>query len=378
MLFSPAPLQHSGIVHLSPSIELLLRLSSLKFYILGDSESTREAGLLHLKACLASDPDNRRCARAHRRLRTIDKALKKAEKFAEGGNWRAVISALKGPKVGGPTIMQDAEAAIKADMGVDSPDAQGASSSSSASEPLLPASLKDGLERSGLLQRLRELHCRAHTELKEHKKASSYCDAILARDPEHPWGLLARGEAAMREERWDDAVRDLHKAVEQSEQRGMDSQETRQGMAAKLQKAQRLQKQANTKDYYKVLGVARDADAPTIKKAYRKLAKEHHPDKGGSAEKMAAINEAFDVLSDEEKRQQFDSGVDPNDPMAGAQQQHGGGHPFMFQQGGAGGNPFASFFQQGGGGGGAQFFKQQFHQSGQRGQPGGGRFHFEF
>lgn len=363
----------SGIVHLSPSIDLLLRLSSLKYYILGDSPSAREAGLSHLKACLTSDPDNKICAKAHRKMRTVEKALKKAEKFAEGGTWRPVLSALKGAKVGGPTIIDDVTAAIKSDMQPTRHDNE--EGNTAEKEALIPPSIADAVERSGLLHYLRKLHCRAHTELNEHKKAKPYCEAVLAREPEEPWALVHKGDEALKEERYEEAVRHLRTASEKAG--GQD-----QTILTKLQKAQRLLKQSTSKDYYKVLGVPRDVDGPTLKKAYRKLAKENHPDKGGSAEKMAQINEAFDVLGDAEKRAQFDSGVDPNDPMAGAGGHPGGqGNPFVFQQGG-GAHPFQHFFQQqqagGGGGGGQHFFKQQFTHSGGAGRAGAGGGHFPF
>src|SRR3954452_21110396 len=64
------------------------------------------------------------------------------------------------------------------------------------------------------------------------------------------------------------------------------------------------------KDYYAALGVAKDADAATIKKAYRKLARDLHPDKNpGDAESEARfkeVSEAYDVLSDTKKRQEYD------------------------------------------------------------------------
>ncbi len=60
------------------------------------------------------------------------------------------------------------------------------------------------------------------------------------------------------------------------------------------------------KDYYKVLGISKNASGPEIKKAYRKLAHKYHPDKGGDAKKFKEINEAYQVLSDEEKRSQYD------------------------------------------------------------------------
>lgn len=61
-----------------------------------------------------------------------------------------------------------------------------------------------------------------------------------------------------------------------------------------------------TPDYYKTLGVPRDADKDAIKKAYRKLARKHHPDAGGDEAKFKEINEAYEVLSDEKKRKLYD------------------------------------------------------------------------
>lgn len=60
------------------------------------------------------------------------------------------------------------------------------------------------------------------------------------------------------------------------------------------------------KDYYQILGVEHSATADDIKKAYRKLAHQHHPDKGGDEKKFKEINEAYQVLSDTEKRSQYD------------------------------------------------------------------------
>ena len=61
------------------------------------------------------------------------------------------------------------------------------------------------------------------------------------------------------------------------------------------------------KDYYKILGVPRSASADDIKKAYRKLAHEHHPDKrGGNEAKFKEVNEAYQVLGDDKKRQTYD------------------------------------------------------------------------
>jgi DnaJ family protein C protein 3 len=123
-----------------------------------------------------------------------------------------------------------------------------------------------------------------------------------------------------------------------------------------INEAQVLLKRSKQKDYYKVLGVDRDADEREIKKAMRREAKKYHPDKAAAQgiakeeaeKKMAAINEAYEVLSDPELRARFDRGDDPNDPH---QQQ---GHPFQGSPFGAGGHQFV--FRQGGGqSGGFQF-----------------------
>ena len=67
---------------------------------------------------------------------------------------------------------------------------------------------------------------------------------------------------------------------------------------------------ADKRDYYEVLGVSKDADDATIKKAYRQLAKKYHPDTNpGDAEaekKFKEASEAYAVLSDPEKRRQYD------------------------------------------------------------------------
>ena len=64
------------------------------------------------------------------------------------------------------------------------------------------------------------------------------------------------------------------------------------------------------RDYYEVLGVSKDADEDTLKKAYRKLAKQYHPDMNpGDKEaekKFKEASEAYAVLSDAEKRRQYD------------------------------------------------------------------------
>lgn len=173
------------------------------------------------------------------------------------------------------------------------------------------------------------------------KKAGPYCAEALQLVPHSLAGLLYKAQIALDEDRFEDAIRTLESAKEHHPS----SQEAQ----SLQQKAQTLLKRSKQKDYYKVLGISRDADDRTIKRAYRQLVKQHHPDKANAQgvskeeaeKKMAAINEAYEVLSDSELRTRFDNGDDPNDPESqqrGSQFQGnpfgGGGQQFFFQQGG--------------------------------------------
>lgn len=74
------------------------------------------------------------------------------------------------------------------------------------------------------------------------------------------------------------------------------------------------------KDYYEVLGVAKNASAKDIKKAYYQLAQKYHPDKSGDKTKFQEVSEAYEVLGDEKKRQEYDSfGMAGNGGASGAQ-----------------------------------------------------------
>ena len=106
---------------------------------------------------------------------------------------------------------------------------------------------------------------------------------------------------------------------------------------------------ADKRDYYEVLGVEKNATGEEIKKAYRKLAKQYHPDvnedKDSASEKFKEASEAYSVLSDDQKRRQYDSfGHAAFDQTAGGRGGFGGFDDFM----GGFGDIFESFF--GGGG----------------------------
>ena len=126
------------------------------------------------------------------------------------------------------------------------------------------------------------------------------------------------------------------------------------------------------KDYYATLGVAKTASQDEIRKAFRKLARLHHPDvakdKKNAEAKFKEINEAYEVLGDADKRQRYDElGADWDQPGAGRQSPPGwgaGGHPGGAGGGSFGGTGFSDFFE--------QFFSGGASRGGRSGFPGYG------
>lgn len=111
-----------------------------------------------------------------------------------------------------------------------------------------------------------------------------------------------------------------------------------------------------SKDYYKILGVSKSASADEIKRAYRKLAHQHHPDKnGGKDDKFKELNEAYQVLSDPQKKANYDQFGTAD--MGG----FGGGNPFGGQYGNNQG--FSGFEGFGFGGGIGDIFESMFSQA---------------
>ncbi|XP_027071442.1 dnaJ protein P58IPK homolog [Coffea arabica] len=184
--------------------------------------------------------------------------------------------------------------------------------------------------------------CKVLVKLGRGSDAVSSCSEALEIDGELVEALVQRGEAKLLTEEWEGAVADLKLAAEKSPQ-DMSIREV-------LMKAERSLKLSQRKDWYKILGVSKTAPVSEIKKAYKKLALQWHPDKNvdnreEAEAKFREIAAAYEVLGDEEKRTRYDSGEDIDDMGSG--------------MGGGGFNPY--------GGGGQQF---TFHFEG--GFPGGG------
>ncbi|KAL1153452.1 hypothetical protein V6Z11_A09G177100 [Gossypium hirsutum] len=184
------------------------------------------------------------------------------------------------------------------------------------------------------------------------KDASSSCSEALNIDGELLEALVQRGEAKLLTEDWEGAVDDLKSAAQKSPQ-DMNIREA-------LMRAEKALKMSKRKDWYKILGVSKTSSVAEIKRAYKKLALQWHPDKNVDNREEAEaqfreIAAAYEVLGDDEKRAKYDRGEDIED----------------MGMGGGGFNPF------GGGGGGGQQFTFTFD-GGFPGGFGGGGFGFNF
>lgn len=163
------------------------------------------------------------------------------------------------------------------------------------------------------------------------------------------------GDAQLDGEMYEESIRTYQQAME------IATNEEKKQVQERIRKAETALKQSKTKNYYKILGISRNANKKEIKKAYRDGALKWHPDKNADnkeeAEKMFQdIGEAYEVLSDDEKRGKYDRGEEVFENQGGGNRGHGmDAHQFFrqhFQQSGG--------FGGGGGGGGARHHSFHF------------------
>ncbi|PGH31109.1 hypothetical protein GX50_06129 [[Emmonsia] crescens] len=306
------------VLQMAPgSVEPHLQMSSMLFYSLADTER----GVAQIRKCLHSDPDSKACSRLFKREKQIVKRLTSLESLRDGRKFSKAAEILVGNKED-TGLLEDIKDDVKA------------AREAGHIHPKAPNMLYDNLV---------EKTCETYRQMKMKKKAQSYCTEALKLNPHSLPGLLSKAEAQIDADDFEAAIQTLKFAREHHD--------NSQDIQSLHQKAHTLLKRSKQKDYYKVLGVDRDADDRTIKRAYRKMTKQFHPDKSMSQgvpkedaeKKMATVNEAYEVLSNPELRARFDRGDDPNNPEGQGNPfqgspfgHHGGGQQFFFQQGSGG------------------------------------------
>jgi len=167
----------------------------------------------------------------------------------------------------------------------------------------------------------------AHVALKDFVSAVQACDAALKVDANSVDALVARGDAQIGADDYENALRSMQRA-----RAVVDDDRTRNAE----QRAHVALKQSKEVNFYKVLGVGRSATPKEVKKAYRDLALKYHPDKvdadASESEKEALmkkfqeIAQANEILSDDETRARYDRGEDVLGNQGGGQQQQQGFH----------------------------------------------------
>ncbi|XP_028132043.2 dnaJ homolog subfamily C member 3 [Diabrotica virgifera virgifera] len=226
-----------------------------------------------IRECLKLDPEHKDCFPFYKKIKKVEKFLTDAESSLENKEYAQCI-----------------ESANKA--------------------------LKNEKDVASIIYEAKRLLCACYSRDEQDSEAITFCTEALAYNDD-PNIYCDRAEAYLNQELYDDAIRDYRSALE------VDShfERAKEG----LNKAENRQKQAEKRDYYKILEVKRTASKKEIVKAYRKMAQKWHPDNYQLDEKMKKIAEkkfidiaaAKEVLTDEEKRRQFDNGEDPLDPESG-------------------------------------------------------------
>lgn len=289
------------IIQLKPTdAETLMLLSRLEFYAFDHLES----GLDLIKKCLKYDPSHKQCRIVYGRVKRLHDDFAQVKKDMNKKKYAAAVNRLIGTRRY-QGILDNVELDV--------------------------ATLEKDLKCKGKLPKetyyhIYQLACKIYREQHEVKKIEKWCSLALGVHSDDVESLQYRAELYIEREDYSAAVKDLKLANKLAE--GRNAEIAR--LLKEAQQALKALKQSKRLDYYKLLDVSRNADKSEIKKAYRKKAHQWHPDKYKGdldkdqvEKKMAEINQAYEVLSDPDMRQEYDSGFDPYDPDRGS-----GGNPF--------------------------------------------------
>jgi len=236
----------SRLSHLLPSsTQLLTHIFRLSYFLLQASPASMNT----LKQCLHYDPDSKICLRLHRMVKSLDKGFTKLEELLGKEDWRAVIKLLMTPGQGknNGDLWRRWEEAMLENVGNDKdilplvpvhliqatiphPPSSSSSPTTSTSTPPsskkpkespipLPLASKISPQRQTLVRAL----CKSYTRLSDNSRSTEYkaqmerwCEELLTLEgcKEDIDGLVGRGEALLGKEEWEDAVRTLEKAFE--------------------------------------------------------------------------------------------------------------------------------------------------------------------
>lgn len=280
----------------SDNTELLHEMSVMEYQV-GDVRDS----LSTIRDCLKINPDHKKCFTSYKSLRKTVKSLDSMKKSMEEQKWADCLE--RGEKL-----------------------------------------LKSNMDDDSVKLNVYRITCQCNREEGNIGEAIQQCNQVLEFDDSDVETLIQRAEAYMADEEYDLASADYEKAME------FDS--SNEAAKAGKEQAKRAKELVGKRDYYKILGVRRNANKREITKAYRKKARKWHPDnfqdekeKKKAEKKFIDIAAAKEVLSDDEKRRAFDNGQDPLDSENNKNGHGGGFHGFNpFGRGGGGGSRSDFFF----------------------------------
>lgn len=208
--------------------------------------------LKSIRECLKLDPEHKDCFPLYKNIKKVEKFLTDADLALEAGKYAECI--------------ESAEKALKNEKTVQK-----------------------------IIYEAKKLMCSCTSKDEQTEEAVKYCSEALELDQD-PNIYCDRAEAYLQSELYDDAIRDFKSALEINQQ----FERAKEG----IQKAERLQKQMERRDYYKILGVKKTASKKEITKAYRKAAQKWHPDNYPNDEKMKKVAEKkfMDIAAAKEVR----------------------------------------------------------------------------
>ncbi|KAK4242419.1 hypothetical protein C8A03DRAFT_40234 [Achaetomium macrosporum] len=275
------------------------------------SQGENDKAVQHFRKALSCDPDFKDAVKWLRTVQKLDRMKEEGNTQYKAGRWQAALD-------------------------------------------LYTSALEVDPTNKGTNSKILQNRALCRIKLKQYDDAIADCEKAISLDPQYIKARKTKANALGLAEKWEAAVREW-KAIQE-----LDPED--RTIAKEVRKAELELKKSQRKDYYKILGIEKTATEQEIKKAYRKLAIIHHPDKNpGDANAEARfkdISEAYETLIDPQKRERYDSGVDLQDPS----DMFGGGM-------GGGIDPEILFSMMGGMGGGGPF-------AGGAGFPGGAGFSF--
>jgi DnaJ family protein C protein 7 len=217
------------------------------------AQGENEKAIQHFRQALNCDPDYRDAVKYLRMVQKLDRMKTEGNADYKGGRWQAAIDKYSD--------------ALEVD-------------------PL----------NKGTNSKLLQNRALCRIKLKDFKGAIADCEKAISLDPSYTKAKKTKANALGQSGDWENAVREFKELQEQEPQ---DS-----SIAKDLRNAELELKKSKRKDYYKILGIDKDADENQVKKAYRKAAIIHHPDKNpddaDAAERFKDVSEAYETLSDPE------------------------------------------------------------------------------